>query len=48
MDGVRQEEALNEVASIFGVTRNNVDQIKARMTKELKKRALLYAGIGGA
>ena len=41
------DEAPNEVAKIFGVTRNNVDQIKARMTKKLKERALLYAGIGG-
>jgi DNA-directed RNA polymerase sigma subunit (sigma70/sigma32) len=34
-----------DVAEIFGITRNNVDQIKARMTAKLKELALKYANI---
>lgn len=41
------DESPEDVASIFGIKRNNVDQIKARMTKKLKELALRYAGIGG-
>ena len=33
------------VAEIFSIKRNNVDQIKARMTAKLKKLALRYADI---
>ena len=40
-------EPPEDVAAIFDVKRNNVDQIKARMTKKLKELALRYAGIGG-
>ena len=40
------DESPNEVAKIFDIKRNNVDQIKARMTKKLKELALRYAGIG--
>ena len=38
-------EAPAHVAEIFGITRNNVDQIKARMTAKLKELALKYANI---
>ena len=38
-------EAPADVAEIFGITRNNVDQIKARMTAKLKELALKYANI---
>ena len=38
-------EAPTDVAEIFGITRNNVDQIKARMLAKLKELALKYAGI---
>ena len=41
------DESPEDVAKIFDIKRNNVDQIKARMTKKLKDLALLYAGIGG-
>ena len=41
------DESPEDVAKIFDIKRNNVDQIKARMTKKLKELALLYAGIGG-
>ena len=41
------DESPEGVAKIFDIKRNNVDQIKARMTKKLKELALLYAGIGG-
>ena len=42
-----QGESPEDVAAIFDIKRNNVDQIKARMTKRLKELALRYAGIGG-
>ena len=42
-----QEESPEDVADIFGIKRNNVDQIKARMTAKLKSLALKYAGIFG-
>jgi len=38
-------EAPADVAEIFGITRNNVDQIKARMLAKLKELALQYANI---
>ena len=38
-------EAPTDVAEIFGITRNNVDQIKARMLAKLKELALKYANI---
>ena len=38
-------EAPVDVAEIFGITRNNVDQIKARMTAKLKELALKYANV---
>lgn len=38
-------ESPEEVAAIFGIKRNNVDQIKARMVAKLKELALRYAGI---
>ena len=41
------EESPEDVAAIFGIKRNNVDQIKSRMTKRLKELCFLYAGIGG-
>ena len=34
-----------DVAEIFGITRNNVDQIKARMLAKLKELALKYANV---
>ena len=40
-------ESPEDVAAIFDIKRNNVNQIKARMTKKLKELALRYAGIGG-
>ncbi|MBQ6914171.1 MAG: sigma-70 family RNA polymerase sigma factor [Kiritimatiellae bacterium] len=41
------DESPEDVAAIFAIKRNNVDQIKSRMTKKLKELALLYAGISG-
>ena len=38
-------ESPADVAKIFGVTRNNVDQIKARMLAKLKELALQYAKV---
>ena len=38
-------ESPADVAEIFGITRNNVDQIKARMTAKLKELALKYANV---
>ena len=38
-------EAPVDVAEIFGITRNNVDQIKARMLAKLKELALKYAKV---
>ena len=40
-------ESPEEVAAIFGIKRNNVDQIKARMVAKLKELALRYADICG-
>ena len=40
-------ESPEAIAAIFGIKRNNVDQIKARMTAKLKSLALKYAGIFG-
>ena len=37
-----------DVAEIFGITRNNVDQIKARMVAKLKALALQYADVCGS
>ena len=42
-----QGESPEDVAAIFDIKRNNVDQIKARMVAKLKELALLYAGISG-
>ena len=39
------KESPADVAAIFGITRNNVDQIKARMMTKFKELALKYAGI---
>ena len=39
------EESPADVAAIFGIKRNNVDQIKARMTAKLKELALKYANV---
>jgi len=38
-------ESPADVAEIFGITRNNVDQIKARMLAKLKELALKYASV---
>ena len=38
-------ESPADVAEIFGIKRNNVDQIKARMTAKLKELALQYANV---
>ena len=38
-------ESPEEVAAIFGIKRNNIDQIKARMVSKLKELALLYADV---
>ena len=40
-----QGESPEDVAAIFDIKRNNVDQIKARMVAKLKELALRYAGI---
>ena len=40
-----QGESPETVAALFGITRNNVDQIKARMLAKLKELALQYANI---
>ena len=40
-----QRESPEDVAAIFDIKRNNVDQIKARMVAKLKELALRYAGI---
>ncbi len=42
---IRKEESPESVAEVFGITRNNVDQIKSRMVKKLKELALRYASI---
>ena len=42
---VFKEESPESVAKIFGIKRNNVDQIKARMTAKLKALALQYADV---
>ncbi len=42
-------ESPEDVAKMFGIKRNNVDQIKARMVAKLKELALRYANVcGGA
>ena len=38
-------ESPESVAEVFGIKRNNVDQIKARMTAKLKELALKYADV---
>ena len=40
-------ESPKDVAAIFGIKRNNVDQIKARMVARLRDLALKYAGVCG-
>ena len=40
-------ESPEDVAAIFGIKRNNVDQIKARMVARLRDLALKYAGVCG-
>jgi RNA polymerase sigma factor (sigma-70 family) len=40
-------ESPEDVAEIFGIKRNNVDQIKARMVAKLKTLALQYADVCG-
>ena len=40
-----QGESPEDVAAIFDIKRNNVDQIKARMVAKLKELAIRYAGI---
>ena len=40
-----QSESPEDVAAIFDLKRNNVDQIKARMVAKLKELAFRYAGI---
>ena len=40
-----QGESPEEVAALFGIKRNNVDQIKARMVARLKELALQYANV---
>ena len=40
-------ESPESVAAIFGIKRNNVDQIKARMVAKLKELALKYANVCG-
>ena len=42
---IRRGEKPEDVASVFGIMRNNVDQIMARTREKLKKLALQYADI---
>ena len=42
-----QGESPESVAALFGIKRNNVDQIKARMIAKLKELALQYANVCG-
>ena len=42
-----QGESPETVAALFGIKRNNVDQIKARMVAKLKELALQYANVCG-
>ena len=42
-----QGESPESVAALFGIKRNNVDQIKARMVAKLKELALQYANVCG-
>lgn len=42
---IRRGERPEEVAAVFGITRNNVDQIMARTREKLKKLALQYADV---
>ena len=39
------DESPGDVAKVFGITRNNVDQIKSRMVAKLKELALQYASV---
>ena len=43
-----QGESPETVAALFGIKRNNVDQIKARMVAKLKELALQYANVCGS
>jgi len=40
-----QGESPESVAALFGIKRNNVDQIKARMVAKLKELAPQYANV---
>ena len=40
-------ESPESVATIFGITRNNVNQIKSRMVAKLKELAMQYANVCG-
>lgn len=42
---IRRGEKPEEVAGVFGITRNNVDQIMARTRARLKELALQYASV---
>lgn len=42
---IRRGEKPEEVADVFGITRNNVDQIMARTRARLKELALQYASV---
>ena len=42
---IRRGEKPEDVAAVFGVTRNNVDQIMARTRARLKELALQYASV---
>ena len=42
---IRRGEKPEDVASVFGITRNNVDQIMSRTREKLKKLALQYADV---
>ena len=43
-----QGDSPETVAALFGIKRNNVDQIKARMVAKLKELALQYANVCGS
>ena len=42
---IRRGERPEDVAAVFGITRNNVDQIMARTREKLKRLALRYADV---
>ena len=44
---IRRGEKPEEVAAVFGITRNNVDQIMARTRARLKELALQYVSVCG-